>query len=305
MQSEQNLVSLINDGATFTDEQTVVSPLALYSEYQRLDIELRAPGEMPMSHWHGQIEVNVPFDGDVEYFINGETIHLKQGHIIIFWACVPHRLTNIGKCQSMAIFNLPMHLFLSLPINRELINHVTHGMVVQSRFPQQICEFEVSRWQEETQNENEQIRQLALDEIGLMIKRFGISGWDPLLVHHTPKTRDNGISKHAQFYVSQMLEFIAANHDKQLTIQQIADHVELNQNYAMGIFQRVMQLTMKQYIVAMRINHARVLLSEGDKSILDVALTAGFNSSSRFYDTFSKFVGMTPLQYRKSSRSKF
>jgi len=44
-----------------------------------------------------------------------------------------------------------------------------------------------------------------------------------------------------------MLEFIAANCDKQLTVDAIAEHVKLNPNYAMGIFHRVMQLTMKQY----------------------------------------------------------
>ncbi|ANS87811.1 transcriptional regulator MelR [Vibrio parahaemolyticus] len=292
----------ITDDATYIEEYPLVSPLALYSEYQRMDIELRAPEEMPMSHWHGQVEVNVPFDGDIEYIINGDIIHLKQGHITMFWACVPHRLTNPGNCERMAIFNLPMHLFLSWPISRELINHVTHGMVIQSSSSQQISEFEIRRWQNELQHKNEHVRQITIDEISLMIKRFALSNWTPLLVNHTPKTRQNGVSKHSQSYVSQMLEYIAENHDSALTIQKIADHVELNQNYAMGIFQKVMQLTMKQYITAMRINHTRVLLSDSDKTILDIALTAGFNSNSRFYDTFKKYVGMTPLQYRKLCR---
>jgi len=67
----------------------------------------------------------------------------------------------------------------------------------------------------------------------------------------------------------------------------------------MGIFQRVMQLTMKQYIMAMRINYVRALLSDADKSILDIALTAVFHSSSSFYSTFNKYVGMSPQHYRK------
>lgn len=278
------------------------SPLALYSEYQRLDIELRAPDEMVMSHWHGQVEVNVPFDGDIEYEINGETIHLKQGHIILFWACVPHRLSNVGQCRQMAIFNLPMHQFLSWPINRELINHVTHGMVVQSNQAMQLSEFEVRRWQQEIDSDQPQFKQVALDEIGLMIRRFSLSGWQPLLVQGAGKTHHNSVSKHAQFYVSQMLEFIAEHHEQPLTTQQIAEHVQLNPHYAMGLFQRVMQLTIKQYITAMRINHARVLLSESNLSILEVGLNVGFSSSSRFYDAFSKFVGLTPLNYRKKSR---
>ena len=41
-----------------------------------------------------------------------------------------------------------------------------------------------------------------------------------------------------------MLGFIAENYDQALTINDVAEHVKLNANYAMGIFQRVMQLTM-------------------------------------------------------------
>lgn len=65
-----------------------------------------------------------------------------------------------------------------------------------------------------------------------------------------------------------------------------------------------MQQTMKQYITAMRINHVRALLSDTDKTILDIALTAGFRSSSRFYSTFTRYVGMPPQQYRKLSQQR-
>lgn len=284
------------------DEKTTRGPLSLYSEYQRMEIELREPLAMSASHWHGQVEVNVPFDGDVEYLINNEVVRIKQGYITLFWACTPHQLTRPGDCKQMAIFNLPMHLFLCWPLDRELINHVTHGMVIQSLAAQQLSVFEVQRWQSELSSDNEQLRQLAIDEIALMLKRLSLSGWQPILVNKTSRTHKNSVSRHAQFYVSQMLEFIALNYDQVLTIDAIAEHVKLNPNYAMGIFQRVMQLTMKQYITAMRINHVRALLSDTDKTILDIALTAGFGSSSRFYSTFNKYVGMPPQKYRKLSQ---
>lgn len=181
-----------------SDEKQTRSPLSLYSEYQRMEIEFRAPHIMPTSHWHGQVEVNVPFDGDVEYLINNEKVNINQGHITLFWACTPHQLTDTGTCQSMAIFNLPMHLFLSWPLDKDLINHVTHGMVIKSLATQQLSPFEVRRWQQELNSPNEQIRQLAIDEIGLMLKRFSLSGWEPILVNKTSRTHKNSVSRHAQ-----------------------------------------------------------------------------------------------------------
>ncbi|ADO49516.1 transcriptional regulator MelR [[Enterobacter] lignolyticus] len=287
-------------------DNLVRSPLALYSEYQRMDIELRAPHVMPASHWHGQVEVNVPFDGDVEYQFNDRSVSVERGHITVFWACTPHQLINVGNCRSMAIFNLPMHLFLSWPLDRTLVSHVTHGMVIKSLAAQQLSDFEVRRWQQELNSPDEQIRQLAIEEIGLMLKRFSLLGWQPVLVNRSSRTYSTGnnMSRHAQFYVSQMLEFIAGNYDQALTIEQVAEHVKLNANYAMGIFQRVMQMTVKQYITAMRVNHVRALLSDTDKTILDIALTAGFRSSSRFYSTFNQYVGMSPQKYRKLSQQR-
>lgn len=177
-------------------------------------------------------------------------------------------------------------------------------MVIKSLAAQQLSAFEVRRWQQELNHENEQIRQLAIDEIALMLKRLSLAGWQPILVNKTSRTHKNSVSRHAQFYVSQMLEFIAAHYDQALTVDAVAEHVKLNPNYAMGVFQRVMQQTMKQYITAMRINHVRALLSDTDKTILDIALTAGFRSSSRFYSTFTRYVGMPPQQYRKLSQQR-
>ncbi|MDP0941648.1 helix-turn-helix domain-containing protein, partial [Klebsiella quasipneumoniae] len=79
-------------------------------------------------------------------------------------------------------------------------------------------------------------------------------------------------------------------------------HVKLNPNYAMGVFQRVLPQTMKQYLTAMRINHVRALLSDTDTTILDIALSAGFRSSSRFDSTCTRYGGMPPQQYRKLSQ---
>ncbi|MGF1835161.1 transcriptional regulator MelR [Photobacterium sanguinicancri] len=284
-------------------ESVSISPLSLYSSYEKIDIELRRPHDMPGYHWHGQVEVNIPFGGDVEYIINGSPIVLKDGHIGLFWASVPHRLTNPGNCHNMGIINIPIHHFLSWPLNREFVNQITHGAVLHSDESSLVSEFELKRWEDEMMHQAESRQQLAADEISLMLKRLCLTGWSQMLTNRKDKPTQNGVSKHSQFYVSQMLEYIATHHDTPLTINQIADHVGLHANYAMGIFQRMMQLTIKQYITAMRINHARALLSDTERTILDITLTVGFNSSSRFYQTFQSYLGVTPTQYRKLSRN--
>jgi AraC-like DNA-binding protein len=202
----------------------------------------------------------------------------------------------------MGIINIPIHHFMSWTLNRDFVNQITHGCVLQSNASSLVSEFELARWAEEINHSSESRQQLAIDEIGLMLKRMCLDGWQQLSINRQEKSTKKGVSKHSQFYVSQMLEYIATHHNQPITIKDIAEHIGLHTNYAMNVFQRTMQMTIKQYITAMRINHARALLSDTDRTILDIALTVGFNSSSRFYETFQNYIGVTPTQYRKKSR---
>ena len=79
--------------------------------------------------------------------------------------------------------------------------------------------------------------------------------------------------------------------------------MQLHPNYAMNLFKQVMGYSIKDHITMMKVNHARALLAETNRSILDVSLTTGFSAMSRFYESFHKLVGVTPHQYRLNTRS--
>ena len=52
---------------------------------------------------------------------------------------------------------------------------------------------------------------------------------------------------------------------------------------------------MNQY----RINFAKEALVQTKKTVLEVAMSAGFNYKSAFYTAFKKHVGQTPSAFRK------
>ncbi|MDG2917771.1 transcriptional regulator MelR [Bisgaard Taxon 10/6] len=282
-----------------------ISPLSLSLDARPINVNVQQPPEnMPAYHWHGHIEINIPFDDDVEYIFNENNTVIRAGHIGIFWASVPHRLIDKRHCQTMAVFDIPVYQFLSWQLSQNLINHITHGIIIQSKNPHLVSLFEVRRWEKELKSEDPNRHQLVYDEIQLMIKRISLDGWTLLL--ELPKTVSHQISgsRHAQNYVRTMLDYIANHYNEPLTVQAVASAVGLNSNYAMSLFQSAMQLTIKQYIMMMRINHAKALLSDTNKSMLDISLTTGFGSISRFYDNFLKYTGLSPNKYRKQIRAK-
>ncbi|MBY5945141.1 transcriptional regulator MelR [Photobacterium rosenbergii] len=291
-----------NENPQDSSDADAIGPLSLFSSYESIHIELRKPHHMPCYHWHGQIEVNIPFGDDVDYVINDHPFTISNGHIGIFWATTPHQLIEPGKSSNMGILNIPIHYFLAWPLDESLLNQITHGTVVQSALPNLVTEQQIAFWMEESKSKDIGFRQLAADEMSLMLKRVCLTGWEKLTHTMESKGSMKGLSKHSQFHVQKILEYIACNHDAPLTVKNIAEHVGLHTNYAMNLFQSVMKMTIKEYVTSMRINHARALLTDTNRTILDIALTVGFNSNSRFYETFQRYMKMTPTAFRKLSR---
>ncbi|MCL6270505.1 transcriptional regulator MelR [Sansalvadorimonas sp. 2012CJ34-2] len=280
-----------------------ISPLALFSRYEQIFIEFREPWYMQTYHWHAQLEVNIPFDGTLEYEINNQSFRFDAGHIGIFWGAIPHRLVKIHNCTKLGIINIPLHQFLSWPLDKILTSQLMNSFVIQSRNRVLVSEFECERWLLELDMDDIGRQQLAGEEIALMLRRMCLSGWDALVGSNKVDKCTTGVSSSSQKNVQLILEFIAKHYDEPIYVSDVAASVGLNPNYVMNLFQRVMQMSIKQYINATRLNHARALLTDTERPILDIGLSVGFNSTSRFYDTFKRYMGMTPKQYRVQSRS--
>jgi AraC family transcriptional regulator len=57
-----------------------------------------------------------------------------------------------------------------------------------------------------------------------------------------------------------------------------------------------------QYVIARRVERAKLLLQGGGFSLAEVAAHAGFTNQSQFSQHFKRLVGVTPGQFRMSAR---
>ena len=54
------------------------------------------------------------------------------------------------------------------------------------------------------------------------------------------------------------------------------------------------------YVISLRINHAKLLLSETDQSVTDIALECGYTDFNYFSKQFKKLTHLSPSEFRKS-----
>ncbi len=61
-------------------------------------------------------------------------------------------------------------------------------------------------------------------------------------------------------------------------------------------------MTIGDYLAQCRVAEAIRLLISTDATTGDIALRAGFGSTTRFYERFSRDTGMSPAAYRRMMR---
>ncbi|WP_281888786.1 AraC family transcriptional regulator [Paenibacillus sp. YYML68] len=99
--------------------------------------------------------------------------------------------------------------------------------------------------------------------------------------------------------MSSLLPYIDQHLGSKLTLQQLADIVNVHPNYMVRLFKAQFGFTPIQYLNLQRIRAAKELLMLGKLSIKTVAEQTGFESPYYFTQVFKKHTGLTPTEFRK------
>lgn len=101
-------------------------------------------------------------------------------------------------------------------------------------------------------------------------------------------------------YINRAIDYINKNYADQLTIETMAQYLNINKCYFCSLFKKETGQTFSQYLNFTRVEKSKdLLLNEKNLSILDVAIAVGFNNQSYFNSIFKKLNNKTPLELRK------
>jgi len=85
---------------------------------------------------------------------------------------------------------------------------------------------------------------------------------------------------------------------RSISLKEVADISCMTEQSFCRFFKKRTQKTFFQYLNDLRIDQAKQLLRESDRSISDIAYLCGFSSSSHFCKVFKEYTEESPLQYR-------
>lgn len=84
-----------------------------------------------------------------------------------------------------------------------------------------------------------------------------------------------------------------------LSPAEIASRLGMSYSLLREQFKATTGMSMAEYVLAQRMNHARTLLLSSDKSIKEIAFEAGYESTARFCCAFKQACGLTASEFRK------
>ena len=144
---------------------------------------------------------------------------------------------------------------------------------------------EVHRWVEKM------IEDFACHDAGTPMRQAGnIYGLLGALLRSKPAAKSDAIEK--------VIGMMDANYPEPLSVEQLARMVGLERTYFSSLFKAKTGYSPYQYLTALRIQKACLLLKDTQLSISDVAELVGLDARN-FARLFKKETGKTPLSYRK------
>ncbi|NLW47970.1 MAG: response regulator [Firmicutes bacterium] len=99
--------------------------------------------------------------------------------------------------------------------------------------------------------------------------------------------------------IQKALAYVQSNFTRDLTLEEVADHVGVSKSYLSRIFPEYAGKHFCSYLQQLRIERAKELLRFTDDHIYEIASKVGFWNSRYFGKVFRDMVGITPADYRR------
>jgi AraC-like DNA-binding protein len=98
--------------------------------------------------------------------------------------------------------------------------------------------------------------------------------------------------------INTVFEFTFNNYENDITIEEVADLVDMTKYSFCRYFKEITRKTYFQFLMEVRIGKACRLLIEEDMNASEAAYSCGYNSISHFNHQFRSIKNMSPLEYK-------
>ena len=99
---------------------------------------------------------------------------------------------------------------------------------------------------------------------------------------------------------SDIADYVRRNISRNIKISEIADTFGYSPKYLSHLFTEIRGISLKQFIMAQKIETASFYLTDSDRNISEIAAELGFSDVHNFSRAFKNITGLSPSAYRNT-----
>jgi len=99
--------------------------------------------------------------------------------------------------------------------------------------------------------------------------------------------------------IATAIHYMKANYERELTLQEVADHVYLSKNYLSALLKKESSKNFVDILTEFRMERAKELLRDPKIKTLEVAERVGYKNYAHFSQLFKNEYGLTPKDYKQ------
>jgi len=107
-----------------------------------------------------------------------------------------------------------------------------------------------------------------------------------------------GLKTHKDEAIRQIQEYIEANVEEKVTVEELADRCAMNRINFSRRFKKATQLSPVDYIQRVKIEAAKRSLESTRKAVNEIMYSVGYADPKAFRNIFKKVAGVTPQEYK-------
>lgn len=255
-------------------------------------------------HYHPEIELHYIIRGEGMRFVGDNISSFDAGELLLLgenlphmWRCSPkYFLGNPNiTAEAIVVQFLPDFMGKDFMLKREvaavhsLFERAKHGYVVYGDTKQKL----VALMQRSVSAEGLDRLVLIMNMIHILANSSELTqiatGWTTRHVNHEESAR-----------INEVYHYILARYREDISLQEIASVAHLSVTSFCRYFKMMTKKTFKDFLIEVRISHAKRMLIESRQHTTEaICFECGFSNRSNFFRHFKRFVGCTPLAYKR------
>lgn len=175
--------------------------------------------------------------------------------------------------------------------------------VLDELFEERVCSFsdsarkKIGKMFEEMEEEFQKGKPYREFILQGMLSRMFAAVWEERIPDQKPDKNPSPLTRPVVDALSYMENFYSRNP----SLEEVARTVNFSAAYFSRLFREQLGIPYSEYLSRIKLRHASVLLTQTDKTIMEIAQETGYCHGNYLCEQFKKKTGMTPGEFRKMS----